>query len=101
MIYITCAKNGRSCKTTNRKTSILPTLSKQMYKRKVQTLSGASFESTTCSKLKTHIPSYIVQEKHFQEYKKIKNNKTNSTYRNIRKRTTKSNQPYIKGCIKG
>ena len=47
-----------------------PTLSRQMYKRNVQTLSGASFESTTCSKLKKHIPNYIVQEKHFQEYKK-------------------------------
>jgi len=46
------------------------TLSRQVHKRKVQTLSGARFESTTCSKLKTHIPSYIVQEKHFQEYKK-------------------------------
>ena len=33
----------------------------QIYKRKVQTLSGASFESTTCSKLKIHIPSYMVQ----------------------------------------
>ena len=69
MRYITCTKNGRSCKTTNRKTRILPNTSRQMYKRKVQTLSGASFESTTCSKLKKHIPSYIVQEKHFQEYK--------------------------------
>ena len=35
--------------------------SRQIYKRKVQTLSGASFESTICSKLKIHIPSYIVQ----------------------------------------
>ena len=52
------------------KLAYYPTLSRQMYKRKVQTLSGASFESTTCSKLKKHIPSYIVQEKHFQEYKK-------------------------------
>ena len=56
-----------------------PTLSRQMYKRKVQTLSGASFESTACSKLKKHIPSYIVQEKHFQEYKKNSKKTTNST----------------------
>ena len=47
-----------------------PTLSTQMYKGKVQTLSGASFEPTKCIKLKKHIPSYTVQEKHFQEYKK-------------------------------
>ena len=47
-----------------------PTLSRQMYKRKVQTLSGTRSVSTTCSKLKKHIPSYIVQEKHFKENKK-------------------------------
>ena len=35
--------------------------SRRIYKRKVQTLSGTSFESTTCSKLKIHIPSNIVQ----------------------------------------
>ena len=54
-----------------------PTLSRQMYKRNVQTLSGASFESTTCSKLKKNIPNYIVQE---NTSKNIKNNKTNSTW---------------------
>jgi len=52
------------------KQAYYPTLSRQMYKGKVQTLSGASFESTTCIKLKKHIPRYTVQEKHFQEYKK-------------------------------
>ena len=52
------------------KLAYYPTLSRQMYKRKVQTFSVASFESTTCSKLKKHLPSYIIQEKHFQEYKK-------------------------------
>ena len=52
------------------KLAYYPTLSRQMYKGKVQTLSGASFESTTYSKLKKHLPSYIIQEKHFQEYKK-------------------------------
>ena len=52
------------------KLAYYPTLSRQMYKRKVQTFSVASFESTTCSKLKKQMPSYIVQEKHFQEYKK-------------------------------
>ena len=44
-----------------------PTLSRQMYKRKVQTLSGTSFESTTCSKLKIHIPSYIVQASFYKK----------------------------------
>ena len=43
-----------------KKTSIEMTR-RQLYKRKVQNLSGASFESTTCSKLKIHIPNYIVQ----------------------------------------
>ena len=52
------------------KLAYYPTLSRQMYKRKVQTLSGASFESTTCSKLERNKPSYIVQEKNFQENKK-------------------------------
>ena len=52
------------------KLAYYPTLGRQMYKRKAQTLSGASFQSTICSKLKKHIPSNIVQEKHFQKYKK-------------------------------
>ena len=43
------------------KLAYYPILGRQMYKRRVQTLSCASFESTTCSKLKIHIPSCIVQ----------------------------------------
>ena len=62
---------ARVAKLQIEKLAYYPTLSRQMYKRKVQTLSGASFEST-CSKLKKHIPGYIVQEKHFWEYKKYK-----------------------------
>ena len=51
------------------KLAYYPALSTNVQEE-VQTLSGTSFESTTCSKLKKHIPSYIVQGKHFQEYKK-------------------------------
>ena len=49
------------------KLAYYPTLSRQMYKGKVQTLSGAIFESTTCSKLKKHIPSYIVQASFYKK----------------------------------